>query len=229
MVLIGTGAIFSSCPHFYPSVSWSGFIVRGSDLFERHPPPTISPCLDPLLWPSSTHSFNVSAGSEVLDSADCKSWQQGPRPWEKCPCSEPWDRETERERERERHRGYWWQKNSRLFRLQKNGPITPAWKRRQGQEWNKDWNTLQDFCTIIFLNLQSRRSNNAKCRKTVSVWRSKLTDSTEKNEKIQKWKYSREFVAFVDKDMTVNWTMFALRMHTHVSQRLTGQAFTLMH
>ncbi len=31
------------------------------------------------------------------------------------------------------------------------------------------------------------------------------------------------------KDMTVNWTFFALRMHTHMSQRLTGQAITLMH
>ncbi len=85
--------------------------------------------------------------------------------------------------ERERPRGScpWWRKNSRLFRLQKNGPITPAWKLRQGQEWNdKGWNTLQEFCTIIFLDLQSRlvtaKWNN---RKSVPVWRSKLTDSTE--------------------------------------------------
>ncbi len=43
-----------------------------------------------------------------------------------------------------------------------------------------------------------------------------------------KWKCSREFVIFIYiyiyKDMTVNWTFFALR-----TQRLTGQAITLMH
>ncbi len=45
---------------------------------------------------------------------------------------------------------------------------------------------------------------------------------------MQKLKCLREFVTFIDKDMTVNLKFFALRTRTHVSQRLTGQAFTLM-
>lgn len=156
MLLIGTGAIFSSCPHFYPSLSWSGFIVRESDLFERQPPPTVSLYLYSLLWPSSTHSFYASVGSEVLNSSDCKRRQQGPQPWEKCPCSEPCDRQRVRERVRPRGSCPWWRMNSRLFRLQKNGPITPAWKLRQGQEWNdKGLKTLHDFCTIFFFPIYS--------------------------------------------------------------------------
>ncbi len=39
---------------------------------------------------------------------------------------------------------------------------------------------------------------------------------------MQKWKCSRESVTFIDKDMYEEYD-------THVSQRLTGQAFTLMH
>ncbi len=41
---------------------------------------------------------------------------------------------------------------------------------------------------------------------------------------MQRWKFSREFVTFINKD-----AFFALRTHTHVLQRLTGQAITLMH
>ncbi len=46
---------------------------------------------------------------------------------------------------------------------------------------------------------------------------------------MQKWKCLCEFVTFIDKDMIVNRMFFALRTHMDVSQRLTVQAFTLMH
>ncbi len=47
---------------------------------------------------------------------------------------------------------------------------------------------------------------------------------------MQKWKYLRELLSFIDKDMTINLMFFCAEdAYTHVSQRLTGQAFTLMH